>query len=86
MLNDDMESALTVGGSLSQTFRLAGDDQTTISFDYFRTQFLNTMVFDQETADNTILIYNTTMTVVFLTERLNILPTKKLPNFGEYEQ
>uniref|UniRef100_UPI0040579F15 TonB-dependent receptor n=1 Tax=Alistipes sp. TaxID=1872444 RepID=UPI0040579F15 len=57
-LTDDMEAAATFGGSLSQTFRLAGDDQTTISFDYFRTQFFNTMVFDQETADNTILIYN----------------------------
>ena len=57
-LNDDMESAATFGGSLSQTFPLAGDDQATISFDYFRTQFFNTMVFDQETADNSILIYN----------------------------
>ena len=57
-LNDDMEKALTVGGSLSQTFKLAGDDMATISFDYFRSQFFNTMVFDQETADNTILIYN----------------------------
>ena len=57
-LDDDMEAAATFGGSLSQTFRLAGDDQTTISFDYFRTQFFNTMVFDQETADNTIFIYN----------------------------
>ena len=56
---DDMEQALTVGGSLSQTFRLAQDDQATISFDYFRSQFFNTMVFDQETADNSILIYNT---------------------------
>ena len=56
---DDMEQALTVGGSISQTFRLAQDDMATISFDYFRTQFFNTMVFDQETADNSILIYNT---------------------------
>ena len=56
---DDLEQALTVGGSLSQTFKLAGDDQATISFDYFRSQFYNTMVFDQETADNSILIYNT---------------------------
>jgi hypothetical protein len=55
---DDMEQALTVGGSLAQTFPLAGDDQATISFDYFRSQFFNTMVFDQETADNSILIYN----------------------------
>ena len=57
---DDMEQALTVGGSLAQTFRLAQDDQATISFDYFRSQFFNTMVFDQETADNSILIYNST--------------------------
>ena len=57
-LTDDMEAAATFGGSLAQTFRLAGDDQATISFDYFRTQFLNTMIFDQETADNSILIYN----------------------------
>ena len=58
-LKDDMEAAATFGGSLSQTFNLAGDDQATISVDYFRTQFFNTMVFDQETSDNTILIYNT---------------------------
>ena len=57
-LDDDMEAAATFGGSLSQTFRLAQDDMATISFDYFRTQFFNTMVFDQETADNSILIYN----------------------------
>ena len=59
-LDDDMEAAATFGGSLSQTFRLAQDDMATISFDYFRTQFFNTMVFDQETADNSILIYNST--------------------------
>ena len=59
-LTDDMERAATFGGSISQTFHLANDDQATISFDYFRTQFFNTMVFDQETADNTILIYNST--------------------------
>ena len=54
-LHDDMEQALTVGGSISQTFKLAGDDMATISFDYFRTQFFNTMVFDQETANNTMI-------------------------------
>ena len=58
-LTNDMEIAATFGGSLSQTFPLAGDDQATISFDYFRTQFFNSMVFDQETNNNSILIYNT---------------------------
>ena len=55
-LTNDMEIAATFGGSLSQTFPLAGDDQATISFDYFRTQFFNSMVFDQETNNNSILI------------------------------
>lgn len=55
---NDMESALTFGGSLSQTFRLAGDDQATISFDYFRSQFFNTVIFDQENASNEILVYD----------------------------
>ena len=58
-LTDDMERAATFGGSLAQTFPLAGDDQATISVDYFRTQFFNTMVFDQERGDNTTHIYNT---------------------------
>ena len=58
-LTDDMERAATFGGSLAQTFRLASDDQATISVDYFRTQFFNTMVFDQESGYNTINIYNT---------------------------
>ena len=58
-LYDDMERAATFGGSLAQTFSLAGDDQATISVDYFRTQFFNTMVFDQERGDNTTHIYNT---------------------------
>ena len=57
-LKNDMEAAATFGGSIAQTFRLAGDDQATISFDYFRTQFFNTMVYDQETTNNTILVYN----------------------------
>ena len=64
-IDNDMETAATFGGSLSQTFRLAGDDQATLSFDYFRTQFLNTMVFDQEfnynePKNNIIKIYNST--------------------------
>ena len=64
-IDNDMEKAATFGGSLSQTFRLADDDQATLSFDYFRTQFLNTMVFDQEfnynkPENNIIKIYNST--------------------------
>lgn len=56
---DRMEKALTVGGSLTQTFSLAGADNATLSFDYFRTQFYNAVVADQEYDRESILLYNT---------------------------
>ena len=56
---DRMEKALTVGGSLMQTFSLAGSDNATLSFDYFRTQFYNSVVADQEYDPEAIVFYNT---------------------------
>lgn len=56
---DRMEKALTVGGSLTQTFSLAGRDNATLSFDYFRTQFYNSVVADQEYDPEAIVFYNT---------------------------
>lgn len=56
---DRMEKALTVGGSLTQTFSLAGSDNATLSFDYFRTQFYNSVVADQEYDPEAIVFYNT---------------------------
>ena len=55
---DRMEKALTVGGSLTQTFSLAGTDNATLSFDYFRTQFYNAVVADQEMYADRIVLYN----------------------------
>ncbi len=55
---DRMEKALTVGGSLTQTFALAGSDNATLSFDYFRTQFYNSVVADQEYDAKAIVFYN----------------------------
>ena len=40
---DRMEKALTVGGSLTQTFGLVNPGDATLSFDYFRTQFYNSV-------------------------------------------
>ncbi len=48
---DRMEKALTVGGSLTQTFGLVNPGDATLSFDYFRTQFYNSVVADQEMFD-----------------------------------
>lgn len=54
-----MEKALTAGGSLSQTFSLVGSEDATLSFDYFRTQFYNQVVADQEYSPEAIYVYNT---------------------------
>ncbi len=56
---DRMEKALTVGGSLSQTFTLVEREDATLSFDYFRTQFYHSVVADQEYDPTAILVYGT---------------------------
>lgn len=43
-----MEKALTTGGSLTQTFTLGRDYNTTISLDYFRTYFYRSLIASQE--------------------------------------
>lgn len=64
-LNDDIETALTAGGSLTQYIKWGGYSDATISFDYFRTQLFNTVLADQElgviggTPEDEIWIYNT---------------------------
>ncbi|MBQ2374713.1 MAG: TonB-dependent receptor [Alistipes sp.] len=61
-LNDDIEQALTVGGSLTQYLKLGGYADATISFDYFRTQLYNTVLADQEFGGDLydqIQVYNT---------------------------
>ncbi|MBR7169623.1 MAG: TonB-dependent receptor [Alistipes sp.] len=45
---DRMEKAVTLGGSLTHTFSLAGSENATLSVDYFRTQFSDAVVVDQE--------------------------------------
>ncbi len=61
-LNDDIEQALTAGGSITQYLKLGGYADATISFDYFRTQLYNTVLADQEFGGNLfdkIQVYNT---------------------------
>lgn len=55
----DLEQAATFGGSLSHTLSLVGYNDMTVSVDFFRTQFSNTVYADQEWADGTIRLYNT---------------------------
>ena len=55
---DRLEKALTLGGSLTQTFGLVNPGDATLSFDYFRTQFCNSVVVDQEYDAQTIRVYD----------------------------
>ncbi len=54
-----MEEALTFGGSLTQTFTLVREKDATLSFDYFRSQFYNQVVADQEYMPGVVFFYNT---------------------------
>ena len=54
-----MEKALTVGGSLTQTFGIVRPEDATLSVDYFRTQFYNQVVADQEYDPTQIVVYDT---------------------------
>ena len=56
---DRMESAATFGGSLAQTFTLVQEQDATLSFDYFRTQFFNRVLADQEWNPAYVNIYAT---------------------------
>ncbi|MBQ7951645.1 MAG: TonB-dependent receptor [Alistipes sp.] len=56
---DRMESALTAGGSLSQTISTVDYRDMTISFDYFRTQLFHSVIVDQERDADNIYIYTT---------------------------
>lgn len=54
-----MEEALTLGGSLTQTFTLVREKDATLSLDYFRSQFYNQVVADQEYMPGMVYLYNT---------------------------
>lgn len=53
-----LERGFTAGASITQSFKLFRDPQASISFDYFRSQFTNQVIVDQETNSSQILFYN----------------------------
>ncbi|MFR9503697.1 MAG: TonB-dependent receptor [Rikenellaceae bacterium] len=55
---DTQEKAITYGASLTQTFTLVEPSDATISFDYFRSDFMNQVIVDQEMDSENIHIYN----------------------------
>ena len=54
---DRMEKAITFGGSLTQSFKLVQEEDATISFDFFRTQFSHSVLADTEYDPAAILFY-----------------------------
>ncbi len=55
---DRQERALTYGGSITQRFGILSAGDATFSVDYFRTDFSNSVIVDQEWDNSTIRIYN----------------------------
>lgn len=55
---DTQEKAATYGASLTQIFSLAKPDDATLSFDYFRSEFFNQVIVDQEMDSENVHIYN----------------------------
>lgn len=53
-----LEKSLTYGGSLMWNFRLGKDPAASLSFDFFRTQFYNVVIADQEQNSDYIMFYN----------------------------
>ena len=81
-----MEKALTVGGSLTQTFGLVKPEDATLSFDYFRTQFYNQVVADQEYSATEVMFYNTdgrSYTDTYQVD-FNWTPVERLDIFATY--
>ncbi|MFR9603132.1 MAG: TonB-dependent receptor [Rikenellaceae bacterium] len=55
---DPQERALTLGGSITQRFRIISASDATISFDYFRTEFGSQVIVDQEMDGEYVHIYS----------------------------
>ena len=59
---NNLEKALTVGGSLTQTFTLGRDQRASLSLDYFHTHFFRSLLVTQEPLAGYVLFYNSDAT------------------------
>lgn len=55
-----LERALTVGGSLTQTFVLGRDRNASVSLDFFHTHFYRSLVATTELLEQTVVLFNST--------------------------
>lgn len=81
-----MEKALTVGGSLTQTFSTIGYRDLTFSFDYFRSQLYHSVIVDQELDTDNIWIYESNKSSHTDTYQLDMTwsPVKNLDIFATF--
>ncbi len=83
---DRQEKALTLGGSFTQIFSLVRPNDATLSFDYFRSDFYNQVVVDQEMDSSYIHIYNSDGESYTDTYQLDFTwsPVERLDIFATY--
>ncbi len=83
---DRLERAFTAGGSLTHTFSLTGDNDATVSIDYFHTQFDNQVVVDQEYSGKDIFIYNSDKPSTTDTYQIDFMwkPSDRIEIFATY--
>lgn len=55
---NQLEKAWTLGGSLTQTFKLGHDDNASLSIDFFHTRFTRSLIATQEPLSQSILLYS----------------------------
>ncbi len=53
-----LERGFTAGASITQKFKLFNDPRASVSLDYFRSEFSNQVIVDQETNSQQIMFYN----------------------------
>ncbi len=83
---DRLEEALTFGGSVTQTLSLMNENDATFSVDYFRTQFDNQVIVDQEYSANHIFIYNSDKSSYTDNYQVDFMwtPTSRIEVFATY--
>lgn len=83
---DNQERAATYGASLTQTLNLLKKEDATISFDYFRSDFFNQVIVDQEMSADEVHIYNSGAASYTDTYQLDFMwsPLERFDIFATY--
>lgn len=81
-----LEDGWTYGGSFISTFPLFSDDKATLSLDFFRSQFTNQVIADQEQNSGQFILYNldgVSYTNTFQVD-FSVMPLERFSIFATY--